>query len=224
MVEVLFFLLLSIMETDKFYHIYNRTNNKELLFKEDINYFYFLNQFKKYISPISDVYAYCLIPNHFHFVLKIKESSHLERFFEAKLEKAKTKSQDLQGFENLGGLKLISQQFSNLFNSYTKSINKKYNRNGSLFAQNFKKKEINTEKYLQQVILYVHLNPFFHAVSDDFESYLHSSYNSIISLKTTELKRKEVIDLFGDKQNFIFMHQKRKLDEEMLSSIMEEDE
>jgi len=68
------------MESDKFYHIYNRTNNKELLFKDEENYRYFLSLFQKYISPIAHVYAYCLIPNHFHFVLQIKSDQELSFF------------------------------------------------------------------------------------------------------------------------------------------------
>jgi REP element-mobilizing transposase RayT len=130
------------MEADKYYHIFNRTNNKEFLFKEEENYRFFLEQVKKYIVPIADIFSYCLMPNHFHFVLRIKGDNKLKVFVEkcSKINQIK----DLQGFENLEGLtsKFISQQFSNLFNSYTKAINKKYNRKGSLFTPRFKRKEI----------------------------------------------------------------------------------
>lgn len=61
------------MEAGKFYHVYNRTNNKELLFKEHENYFFFLRKYKQYLSSYIDTYAYCLMPNHFHFLIKVKE-------------------------------------------------------------------------------------------------------------------------------------------------------
>ncbi len=62
----------------EYYHIYNRGNNREDIFLEDKNYFYFLDLFKKYISPLADLYAYCLMKNHFHLLIKIKEAGKIE--------------------------------------------------------------------------------------------------------------------------------------------------
>ncbi len=59
------------MESDKFYHIFNHANGRENLFEEDENYRYFLQQCEKYISPIAETYAYCLMPNHIHFLIRI---------------------------------------------------------------------------------------------------------------------------------------------------------
>ena len=216
------------MLPDNFYHIYNRANGKEKLFLVADNYHYFLNQLKKYISPIADFYAYCLIPNHFHFVIKIKSEEELELFFEEKLKNKKLskgiespKEQDLQGFQNLGGL--ISQQFSNFFNSYSKAFNKMHNRKGSLFAPNFKKKLITDKTYLQQVILYVHLNPVKHQLSLDFSDYPYSSYVGILSEQPTLIKRKEVMSLFDDIDNFKFVHHEQKLKTALIAEIIRED-
>ena len=211
------------MEADKYYHIFNRTNNKEILFKEDENYRFFLEQVKKYIVPIADIFSYCLMPNHFHFVLRIKGDNKLKVFVEKSLKINQIK--DLQGFENLEGLtsKFISQQFSNLFNSYTKAINKKYNRKGSLFTPRFKRKEINAEEYLKQVIIYVHLNPVHHRVSSGFEIFPHSSYRSIISNKATLITRNEIIELFDDLKNFKFSHQIKNINENHLTEIIDDD-
>ena len=211
------------MEPDKFYHIYNRTNNGETLFKEKANYLFFLTQFKKYISPIAEVYCYCLLANHFHFVLKIHDEKKLSTLFHEKLSKAKNKDPDLQGFQNLGGLNLVSQQFSNLFNLYTKAINRRYQRNGSLFTPNFKRKEINSQEYLLQVILYVHLNPYLHGITDNFEDYKYSSYQGILSIGATELNRDRVIEIFEDRTNFIAVHRNRKVNEEILRTIISEE-
>jgi putative transposase len=49
------------IDSETYYHIYNRGNNKDLIFFENDNYIFFLNQFKKHVSPFCDVYAYCLI-------------------------------------------------------------------------------------------------------------------------------------------------------------------
>ncbi len=207
------------MEADKFYHVYNRTNNREILFKEESNYQYFLNQFKKYISSIADIYAYCLMPTHFHFVLRIKADSTLNDFFSDKI----LHFNNLQKNNSSIIPKLISQQFSNLFNSYTKSINLSYNRNGNLFTRNFKKKEIDTEIYLKNVIIYVHLNPCLHGFYDDFQNAKYSSYSSITSTKKTIVCRPEVIELFEDLENFKFVHQRRQFNEKLLQSIIDED-
>jgi len=55
-----------------FYHIYNRAVADNLLFSEERNYFFFLSKIKKYLNPISDILAYCLMPNHYHLIVKIK--------------------------------------------------------------------------------------------------------------------------------------------------------
>ena len=59
------------------YHIYNRGNNGETIFPEERNYEYFMQLYGKYISPIADTFAYCLMPNHFHFLIRIKGEDDL---------------------------------------------------------------------------------------------------------------------------------------------------
>lgn len=174
----------DVLEPDYFYHIYNRGNNKENLFFEDSNYLHFLSLIKKHIVPIADVYAYCLLKNHFHLLVKIKSSNELAEYNTDKL----------------------SQPFSNVFNAYTKAINKKYNREGSLFKVRFKRNRITDMKYLINVISYIHLNPLKHDFTDDFKTYSYSSYSSILSQKPTVLKRMELIEIFEDKENFIHVH------------------
>ncbi len=182
---------IEILEPGNFYHIYNKGNNNENLFIEEENYSYFLKLFLKYINPIADTYAYCLLKNHFHFLIEIKDENSLP-------EKILSKK----------GLNL-SQPFSNFFNAYTKSINKRYKRCGSLFKERYKRIKIDDENYLKQLVTYIHLNPVKHKFTKDFEQYPYSSYNSILSKKTTLLKREEVIEWFGDKENFIYCHQEK---------------
>lgn len=206
------------MEAERYYHIFNRTINKELLFKETENYSFFLKQLNKYVVPVADVFAYCLIPNHFHLVLRIKNDKELKDYFTEKFAK-KNPSERSKPYEGL-----VSLQFGHLFNSYTQAFNKKYNRKGSLFNPRFKRKPISTEAYLRQVIVYVHLNPISHEVSSDYKNYPHSSYGGIVSTKPTLLKRNEVIKLFDDLENFQYVHQSKQINEDMLKEIFNEDD
>jgi putative transposase len=179
----------DIFEAGQYYHVYNRGNNKENIFIEEKNYQYFLEKIKKYILPIADIYAYCLLKNHFHIVLRIKDKNDLPEKFREK----------------------IYLPFSNLFNSYSKSINKAYNRTGSLFQEHLQRNRIENEEYLKQLILYVHLNPLKHNFSKEFQTYNHSSYRSYLSDKRSSINREFIIELFEDLENFIFCHDERKL-------------
>jgi len=105
------------------YHIYNHANGNENLFREDENYGYFLQRYWEFIDPIAEIYAYCLMPNHFHLMVKIRREDEISEYFKL--------SKNLIDVEDLSGL--ISKQFSNLFNAYSKAFNKKYSRRGSLF-------------------------------------------------------------------------------------------
>ncbi|UWY29749.1 transposase [Flavobacterium sp. TR2] len=179
----------DVFEAGQYYHVYNRGNNSENLFIEEKNYNYFLEKVKKYVLPIADVYAYCLLKNHFHIVLRIKNTTDLPEKFKEK----------------------IHLPFSNLFNSYSKSINKAYSRTGSLFQEHLQRNRIENEEYLKQLILYVHLNPVKHKFSKDFQSYRHSSYRSYLSDRERSIDRRFVVGLFGDLENFIFCHDERGL-------------
>ncbi len=68
-------------EPDTIYHIYNHGNPEDNIFREDTNYGFFLKRYRKYIPPIADTYAYCLMPNHFHVMVRVKGREELEKFF-----------------------------------------------------------------------------------------------------------------------------------------------
>lgn len=65
------------LEAGLVYHVFNRGNNRENLFREERNYRFFMDLYRKYIVPTATTYAYCLMPNHFHFLLKIREADSL---------------------------------------------------------------------------------------------------------------------------------------------------
>jgi putative transposase len=60
------------LEFGAYYHITQRGNNREDIFVEDRNYPYFMKLYTKYIDPIADTFAYCLLKNHVHFLVRIK--------------------------------------------------------------------------------------------------------------------------------------------------------
>lgn len=190
------------------YHIYNHANGNENLFRKEENYIYFLDRYRRYIQPIAKTFAYCLMPNHFHFLIRISSEEELRNFL---IKKKGLSNEDLQGLKDFGGLeelirKLPSQQFSNLFNGYSKAINKAFNRTGSLFQPNLKRKTVEDEHYFTTLIRYIHLNPVLHNFVDDANRWRFSSLSAYNSEKPSYLDRKTVFDWFGGKQLFQEYH------------------
>ncbi len=202
------------LKSEKFYHIYNHGNGSDAIFFNDDNYIYFLKKFTEYISPIANTYAYCLMPNHFHFLIQIKSEEDLFRFLKEN-DKLPDENITLTGFKTLSGgvteidfFSLhISKQFSNFFNGYSQALNKQQNRKGNLFIRSFRRKEITSSEYLKSLILYIHSNPVHHGFVEKITDWKFSSYHSMISDKVTQLKRNEVIELFEGIENFKFCHQ-----------------
>ncbi len=199
-----------LLQPEKYYHLYNRANGSDNLFVNKGNYEFFLQRYQSHISPIAETLAYCLMPNHFHLVIKIRTEAELKKQDEEKKHKkalagnaVKSTSDKEVAFDSS---RFISQQFSNLFTSYAQAFNKQQGRHGSLFSPNFERKEINSDQYLRQSILYVHLNPVHHKFVHVVSSWEHSSYNGIVSRKSELVKANEVIDLFEDLDNFRDLH------------------
>jgi len=212
-VHYLFFTLLAIfMNAGTFYHVYNRANGSEVLFRHERNYNFFLKRFSKYINPIATTYSYCLIPNHFHFLIRIKQMEELEMYFR-KIGKLKKYTIE----DNLD--KMLSEQFSNFFNSYAKAYNTSYRRMGSLFIPNFKKKEITTREYLTNVIHYIHNNPIHHGLVKNIDFWQHSSYQPLFHGKPSVIYIAYLNALYKNQQEFKEFH--RHLSEEKLAKEME---
>jgi putative transposase len=186
------------MEFGSYYHIYNQGNNKEKIFKEERNYYHFLNLFNEHLASILDLYVYCLLPNHFHFLVRIKKVDELYKFKE-KVEDATSKNQ---------GHRFISQKFSNFFNAYTKSINSSYNRTGSLFRERFGRVEIDSDEYFTNLVYYIHANPQKHGYVEDFREYKWSSYHEILMGKSFRVKFRNVIKWFGGIEEFRKFHER----------------
>ena len=136
------------LEEGKFYHIYNRGCNREVLFYNIANYEFFLRRYDNYLSAYLDTYAFCLLPNHFHLLIRVKEEKEIINHLQDGKEKLSFK---------------VSEQFHKLFTSYSKAINKQEDRiSPCLFEHPFKRLEISNQKYLVSMHLYIHTNPQLH--------------------------------------------------------------
>lgn len=155
------------------YHIYNRGTNSEALFKQEKNYYYFLDLYKRYIYPIAHLYAYCLLPTHFHFMLRIKEWDNIEHCIHNESQ--------------------IWIQFRTFLGTYTKAINKGYNRSGHLFEGRYSKKIVQENEYFYRLIVYIHQNPQNHGVVLDYKNWPFSSYNAYFRQDRRSLVTKEVL-------------------------------
>lgn len=177
------------LEYSKSYHIYNRGNNRENLFFEERNYHYFLKLYAHHIIPIADTFAYCLLRNHFHFSLRVKNIEELPPH--------------LKG-ENF---REPSQYFANFFNAYTRSVNNMYGRSGALFHRPFGRVEVGPNAQFRRLIVYIHQNAQHHNFVEDFRDWPFTSYHTVLSLKKTLLKRDDVISWFEDREKFSQSHE-----------------
>ena len=155
----------------EFYHIFNRGNSKQEIFKSEDDYerfkktLYLANNSEPFVmrelddvevythergTPLVHIGAYCCMPNHFHLLITPATPHGVPTFM------------------------------NKLGTSYTLYFNKKYHRSGSLFEGAYKAKYADTDRYLKYLFAYVHLNPYRgkngeRVVPRELESYEHSS-------------------------------------------------
>ncbi len=182
------------LEPGQVYHIYNRGTNRENIFIEERNYTHFLGLYGQHVEPVADTYAYCLLRNHFHLLVRIKDASSPN----------------------------VAQAFSNLFNAYAKAINKAYGRTGSLFQHPFGRIRVDNDRYFARLVVYIHRNPQKHGLIDDFRDWPHSSYHALISTQPTRLKREEALAWFGGLGAFRLTHDEAANEQE-LHPLVDED-
>ena len=139
---------------DGFYHIYNRGAGHQTIFREGENYLFVLRQVKKYARELNiAVIAYCLLPNHYHFILR----------------------QD--GQQPAGLLPQL------VFNSYTKAFNRRYERTGTLLEGRYKAIPVEKEGYLLHLCRYIHANPMCHGLASQLEEWPYSNYPEWMGLR-----------------------------------------
>ncbi|MFH0894126.1 MAG: transposase [Bacteroidota bacterium] len=179
------------LEPGQYYHIYNRGNNSQQIFFSEANYNFFKSRFEGIVSPYLDILAWCLMPNHFHFVVRVKEVLN-----------------SVEGVKNIESAD-VSNAFQRLFTGYSKAINKLKGTHGSIFEKPFQRIQITSDSYLRSLIIYVHNNPVHHGYKDAPNDWKHSSYNAVLNQDFSYLINNETLDLFDDKKNFVFCHKAR---------------
>ena len=175
-------------ESGEFYHIYNSAVGSENLFSSIDNYRYFLDRYHFYTRNILSVYTFCLLSNHFHFLIKVNNSVYDEE---------------------------VSKQLRKFFISYSKAFNREKNRSGTLFNKHLKRVWIESDEQLLWTLYYIHRNPVHHLITTDYQRYPWSSFQIMLSEKPTKLQRSKVLDLFSGKENFIEFHE-RNIKEDIL--------
>ncbi len=183
---------------DHICHITARAVGKEKLFLNEDNYRFFLKRYDKYITPVADTFAYCLLPNHFHLLVQVKPFDELKEQY----KKVKPRSTEVENWQPV----FVMQQFSNLFNSYAKAFNKKNHRKGALFIDYMRRVTVTSDGQFTATVFYIHNNVVHHRYHKDLGNWPWSSYNAILSDAPTKLERQKVLDWFGGPEKFIEYH------------------
>ncbi len=151
-------------------HYYNRGVNKESIFFDNSQYEYLIRTFYRFLPPYKlELIAYCLMPNHYHILLKHDDPLEGSRFIQR------------------------------VFNAYTQAVNRQVTRVGTLFQGNVKKRFVEDDEYLMDVISYIHLNPVKSGLCEKPEEWLFSDYTEWIGTKKTARNiESERTKIFGD--------------------------
>jgi len=200
------------LEYGKFYHIYNRGDNYRNLFFTTQDYLHFLGKYDIYISSVADTYAWCLMKNHFHLLVRIKNEHEIgflnseHAYFDNPNLKWKVYFPE-QHDKRFKKKPIPSTHFEHLFNAYARWFNIWHECNGTLFEKNYQRKLADNMQYFSNLIVYIHNNPVKHGFVQHSIEYPWTSYKSIKSDKPTKLKRNEVMGCFNTIENFDKSHQ-----------------
>jgi len=190
------------LESDCFYHIYNRAVGEEVLFIDQLDYEFFLKKYAEYLNPYFDTYAYCLIPNHFHYIVKVKSEDKCRPLISE--EQTKIAQSYSEGYEELSNF--LTDQFRRLFSSFALKHNFRHNRKGPLITPKFKRVNMNNDDRLRYLIAYANYNPIHHGMKSNFTDWKYSSYIALRSEKATLLSRDAVLRLFDGLSEFDAFH------------------
>ena len=171
------------------YHIYNRGNNRQAIFFEPDNYVYFLGKVEEYLLLVLDVLAYCLMPTHFHMLVRARAAP------EHTSEVLKT--------SEVSSVSAASIAMMRLSVSYTKAINKRFNRVGSLFQAPFRAIPIEASDHLLNLCRYIHANPVKDGLVTDPASWPYSNYAEWLGERQSRLVDPSFIDRhFGSASDY----------------------
>ncbi|RME40323.1 MAG: hypothetical protein D6794_02410 [Deltaproteobacteria bacterium] len=209
--------LWSSLETDGIYHIYNRSVGNEILFPQKRNFLFFLKRWKELLFGL-DVFAWCLLPNHFHFLVRVRPPD--DGIMRQVQRQQTIKSKAFIAGE-ISWAAFLESQFQRLFMSYALAINAQEGRHGSLFQKRFKRVPILSEPKCLYLLAYIHHNPIHHGYCRHFSQWPWSSWHAFHALdKPSAVNRKEVLSWFAPTteealQRFDEYHQAFKCERKM---------
>lgn len=189
------------------YHVYNQGNNQEIIFRDREDYLLFLKKVRVLVLPNCNILAYCLMPNHFHFLLDITEQS--------------------TEIVRVGGIKIdkITNGFRLVLSEYAQDFNKKYKRSGSLFRQKTKGKCLTDNKNYNYPFIcfhYIHQNPLKARLVQRMEDWEYSSFRDYMKVrKGTLCSQSFAYDLIGVSKEGFYEESYKIVDEELLNYIFE---
>ncbi|MBN2728315.1 MAG: transposase [Bacteroidales bacterium] len=203
------------IEYGKFYHVFNRGNNKDIVFFDKDDYKYFLELYKIFVSSVATTHSWCLMKNHFHFLVQIKEQNEIgylnpkfakSNDLKTKWSTSKTLSEPPSSDAERSWKKpKPGLQFRHLFSTYTVYINRKYGRTGSVLEKKYEKKIISDYNYLTEAILYINNNPVKHGIVKSAERYKWSSIHEIVNHENSVIENFELLwSVFNDSKNFLY--------------------
>ena len=198
------------LEPNNTYHLSNHCVGFENFFNNDDNYIFFLGKIKRWILPIADILTYCLLPNEFHLILKVKETYILNDKFREQLRSKKRINRsgiiDISHNQILILAEIISEQFSHCFNSYAQAYNKVHKRKGALFRHNFERKKLPTHELILRAICNVHNLPVKNGLTLKMEKWKFSSYEAILKNKRSIIAREKALEIFESLEKLVSMH------------------
>jgi len=226
------------LEPECYYHLFNRGNYKQNIFYKVKNYNYFLKKYAEYMEGYLETYAYCLLPNHFHLLVKVKGLTTIleQAILDMPLINEKTWQQwnfKVANFEFPSRQKMklttilemdlpvempmkiatwaVSEKARRWLMAYAKAINKQEDFSGSLFQKKFRRILITDMDYLRYLVWYVHNNPVHHNIFHDLQNYPHSSYQTFLAGYPTKLLREKVLKWYGGLNEFVEYHKRMTL-------------
>lgn len=201
---------MELIEQGNYYHINNRAAGKGKLFRAHEDFTEFLDKYFYYLYPCVQTFAWCLLNNHFHALIRIRTHEEQAILYNQMAE-------DCQSDAFHGGLDPkvkpynASRQISHLMNSYTRYFNKKYDFNGTLIEGPLKRKIVVDQLNFFHLICYIHRNPIHHRITKTYTDYKYCSYLDFLTDKESFLERELVLKGFGGKMNFIHAHEEFRL-------------
>jgi len=216
----------------KFYHIYNRGFNNRNLFEKDAEYRRFLYYVNAFTGSVAEIFAWCLLKNHFHMLVRIKHEHEIgflnsDNAGSTNVElKWKTYFPEVQT-NNYRIKPKPKQQFQHVFDAYALWLNTRNETEGKLFQPHFERIEVNTANYFGNLVAYIHNNPVKHGFVTNAYDYQWSSYlNHLIQTHKSDLMCTSVSEYFATPQAYTQLHQipLSKLEEPIQEFIFEVDE